>query len=396
MQFDVLIVGAGPAGSSAAYWISHAGFSVALIDKFEFPRDKTCGDGLIPDALTMLTKMGCLDAVLERSFGVKQMRFYSPSLRYFDIDCRCEVIQRMDLDYILQQHSVASGATPIHAHIRSLTPSSDGVLALDGTHQVIAKAKYCILATGANVGLLRSAGFPCEPKASLVATRFYLDSDYVLPHISIQVTPDMIPSNGYGWIFPLPNGKYNIGVGCEVPQTGRQPDLNVYLAHFLDTFPDAKALMRHKRSSTSPTAAVLRTGLNGSLVQKDRILAIGECIGTTFPLTGEGIGKAMESAEIAATHVIHALHSGNLSDLEGYSKDLQTRLAPKYAGYQLAEKWSNHRWFIELICYLAHRSPRIRKKLQAVIEEKIDFRTALRPLNLLKLLGLGCRHFLTR
>ena len=149
------------------------------------------------------------------------------------------------------------------------------------------------------------------------------------------------------------------------------------LNEFLTTFPDAQAIMAGCYEQTEPKASMLRIGLMGSRMQSGRILAIGETIGTTFPLTGEGVGKAMESAKIAAQLIKTAHLSKNLTGLDHFENQVKEELSSKYVGYKLGETWVRRRWFIEVLCRVASRSPWVCQRISDVVSEKVDLKKAL-------------------
>jgi flavin-dependent dehydrogenase len=128
---------------------------------------------------------------------------------------------------------------------------------------------------------------------------------------------------------------------------------------------------------TEPKASMLRTGLMGARMQSGRILAIGETIGTTFPLTGEGVGKAMESAKIAAELIKSAHLSKDSTGLDQFESRVKGELSSKYVGYKLGEAWVRRRWFIEVLCRVASRSPWVCQRIADVVSEKVDLKKAL-------------------
>jgi len=375
---DVLIIGAGPAGSTAAYFLAKVGLSVILADKVAFPREKVCGDGLIPDSLEMLRQLGCLERVQNQAKLISTMRFYSPKGRFFDISSECLTIKRQELDFILHQNACEAGAIPRLMNVRNLETDDQGVIARDESGDELCRARFALIATGANIGLLRRLGMVTQDRPGAVAIRFYAKSSVHLDSIVVQLMPDSGKAVTYAWIFPLPNQEYNIGIGVFfTTPNDPQPDLKKMLHEFLTTFPDAQAIMAGCHDQTEPKASMLRTGLLGARMQSGRVLAIGETIGTTFPLTGEGIGKAMESAKIAAQLIKTAHLSKNIADLNQFENQVKEELSSKYAGYKLGETWVKRRWFIEVLCRVASRSPWICQRISDVVSEKVDLKKAL-------------------
>jgi len=191
---------------------------------------------------------------------------------------------------------------------------------------------------------------------------------------------------GYAWIFPLPNNIYNVGCGIFYkykPEGG--VNLGEMLGAFVDQFSPAEDLLSKGEWLESIHGATLRCGLDGTkCMDGERLLAVGESIGSTFSFTGEGIGKAMETAEIAAEMISSALSEGNLKSLYSYPKVLQDRLRSRYLGYEAAERWMKSPWFLDLVAWRGQRSRRVRNALGKVINEEIDLREALSWRGLIK------------
>jgi flavin-dependent dehydrogenase len=134
----------------------------------------------------------------------------------------------------------------------------------------------------------------------------------------------------------------------------------------IDPFAEAESV-------TPLRGAMLRCGLTGAQTRgSGNILLIGEMIGATFPFTGEGIGKAMESGEIAAEVTHQALESGDFSLLGEYAKRLQRELKPKYLGYQLAEDWLSNPRLNDFVARRINRSSYLHRSVTGVVNETIS------------------------
>ena len=142
---------------------------------------------------------------------------------------------------------------------------------------------------------------------------------------------------------------------------------------FISTFPLAKEIMKRATEKTKLVGAPLRCGFVGMNIPRvGRIISIGESISTTFPFTGEGIGKAMESAEMAAKAISKYLVSGDYNLLAEYDRLLKDELEPKYEGYRKAEKWLAKAWINDFIARRALKSKYIRDCAVGLLEETID------------------------
>ena len=150
-------------------------------------------------------------------------------------------------------------------------------------------------------------------------------------------------------------------------------NLHSVFERFISTFPTAKELMENSTERTKLVGAPLRCGFVGTkALSIGRILSIGESISTTFPFSGEGIGKAMESGEMAANVISNYLVSGNFDVLEEYSRLLKHDLEPKYEGYRKAEKWLSKAWINDFLTRRAQKSKYIQECLLGLLEETID------------------------
>ena len=150
---DVLVVGAGPAGSACAQQLARAGFAVVLADQHEFPRDKVCGDGLIPDAHTAFGRLGVYQQVMQAAQRATHVACIAPRGGRVDVPGRVAVLPRAELDEILRRAAVDAGAQWL-APARFEAPLSDGqrvygarLKCPDGVREV--RAQWVVLATGA-------------------------------------------------------------------------------------------------------------------------------------------------------------------------------------------------------------------------------------------------------
>lgn len=371
MVWDVVIVGAGPAGATAAIYLARNGHKVLLLDKESFPRDKVCGDGLIPDSLRCIDRMGLLSEVKKRGRIISDLTYYSPSRVRIDVKSEMITIKRFYLDNIIVQEAIKSGAVLFQSDVANIEQNDDFVLISTIESRDTIKTKICILATGAHITLGKKIGIIGDSRPNAVAVRCYVRSPLELNSLVFSYDKEIIP--GYGWIFPLPNGEFNIGCGVLRDQviTGNL-NLHRVFDRFVSTFPLAKELITRSTEKTKLVGAPLRCGFVGMSVPRvGRVISIGESISTTFPFSGEGIGKAMESAEMATGTINEYLASGDLNTLDEYDLLLKNQLEPKYEGYRRAEKWLANAWINDFLSRRAQKSQYIRECVVGLIEETI-------------------------
>lgn len=371
--WDAVIVGAGPAGSTVALHLAQRGRSVLLLDRHRFPRDKVCGDGLVEDALRCLERADLLEKVAAGAHALSICSVFSPRRVEVRVPGRYLTIRRVELDEILRAEAVGRGAAFAVGTVSGVRRDGDGLFTVTLEGAPAPRSRCVVLAAGANPALLKRCGVPFRQQEGVAAAiRGYVTSTFELDRLIVSYDRTITP--GYAWIFPLGRGRYNVGCGV-FHDSGRatSPDLHAVLARFLRGFPAARQLMEASVSTTRPKGATIWSGLSAATpVSRDGVLVAGEGIGTTLPLTGEGIGKAMESAELAALAVDAFLSSGDPEALLGYAGLVEGRLRPKYRGYLTAQSWLAWPRLADFICWRARRSPRYATLIAGILTEAVD------------------------
>jgi menaquinone-9 beta-reductase len=339
--WDVIIVGSGPAGAIAAVHLATNGHCVLFVDQERFPRDKVCGDALISDAISSLDKVGLREKICDAGYRSETATVFSPTGVKFDIPGEYITIRRSILDTMIARRGLDVGATFCQGKVIQVAIESDGLASLS-FHKIPKKikARFCIIATGAQVALAKRMGIVDTIQPNALALRCYVRSSFKINSLVGSYERELIP--GYGWIFPIGNDEYNVGVVCHLNGHGNHnKNLHEAFRLFISRFPMAKSLFQNGQIVSPLRGAPLRCGLKGvQLAASGNILCIGETIGTTLPCTWEGIGKAMKSAEIA-TCVIHKAIVDGQPLLAGkhYTSMLKEQMQPKYKGYEIALKW---------------------------------------------------------
>jgi geranylgeranyl reductase family protein len=304
-RVDVVVVGAGPAGAAAAITASARGLSVVCVDKAEFPRDKTCGDGLTANALRLLEELGVSAADLGAAAPefVRETVLVSPSGRRAELPlptngAHAAVVTRRSLDAALVGVARRRGVDIREGcAIEELKPDADGVqLTLaDGT---VLDAAHVIAADG-HWSTVRRALEPDAPRdlGEWHAVRQYFDG-VDDERLWVIFERDLLP--GYAWVFPLPGGRANVGYGV-LRSDGRSGRELKDLWPALLARPVLREILGpHARPSEAVHAWPIPTRYDPERLVHGRVLFAGDAAGVVDPMTGEGIAQAIETGMLAA------------------------------------------------------------------------------------------------
>jgi menaquinone-9 beta-reductase len=346
-RHDVLVIGGGPAGSAAGFWLAKAGHDVCVLERKAFPRDKTCGDGLTPRAVHQLRDMGLEPAIAAHHHRHDGLRAVAhgitlelpwpdhpvfPSYGY--------VVRRRDLDQMVADHAAGAGAT-VRASTEALRPLvRDGLVTgavvkdkATGEAREI-HARYVVVADGSlsrfgrSLGTARDKSYPQG-----IAIRGYFDSP-ISAEPWIESCLDVHDREGrsmpgYGWIFPLGDGTINVGIGLLSTFKGYK-DVNT--THLMTEW----AATAPERWGIDPDAMLAaptggRLPMAGSVNPKvgPNWLIVGDAAGSINPFNGEGIDYAYETARMAADLIDESIISGTAQPLQRYT----ARLDEEYGLY---------------------------------------------------------------
>ena len=369
---DVLVVGAGPAGSAAATLLARGGLDVVLVDQHAFPRDKVCGDGLIPDAHRALRRLGVLDEVMAKAQPVTHAGLISPRGIRVDVPGTLAVLSRRILDDIVCRGAVRAGAR-MFAPLRFVAPLEEagvvvGARLAHGEDERTLRCRWLVLASGAVPQALMACGMALRQGPSGVALRGYLKHEAMQGRIDkLEVVWHRAVAPGYGWIFPCRDGVFNVGVGVF---TGRDVNLRVLFDAFTRVYPAARELVAGGHWLAPLKGAPLRTSLTGARFTRPGLLVTGEAAGSTYAFTGEGIGKAYETGMQAAEAV---LQGRDRSEGDAPVRaDYEARLAalqPRFSLYERANWVNRHPWLADLVLWRGTRSERVRRRMSGVLDE---------------------------
>lgn len=344
---DVLVVGAGPAGSATAAWAARAGLDVTLVDAEVFPRDKPCGDGLTPRAIAELDQLG-LSPWLEgraRNWGLRAAGFGQELYLPWpggSLPRHGGAAPRLELDAAIRQVALDAGVTAIEGQravdVRFEGGQVRGVVFSAGSGRNAEKreitCRRLVVADGAKSQLGRRLGREWHRSTAYgVAARAYIkshrsDDPWISSHLELRGQDDELLS-GYGWVFPLGDGEVNVGVGTLA--TDKHPaDVNLrgLLSHYAESQRDTWQLEGDVRA---PWSALLPMGGAVSGVAGPNWLLVGDAAGCVNPLNGEGIDYGLETGHLAAQLLAGTIPNAHLDYTRQWAPVLRQRYGTAFS-----------------------------------------------------------------
>jgi geranylgeranyl reductase family protein len=352
---DVIVVGAGPAGSTTAYHLAQAGLDVLLLEKTAFPREKVCGDGFTPRAVKQILAMGIDPDPQDgwiRNQGLRiiggGMRLELPWPDLASFPGYGLVRTREDFDEILARQAQKAGAR-LHERTAVTGPVLDalgrivGVSARtsngDGSKgdEIEFRAPLVVAADGNSTRLSLAMGLRKRDDRPMgVAVRTYYtsprtDDDWLESWLELWDGDRLLP--GYGWIFGVGDGTVNAGLGILNSSTAfGKVDYKDLLRRWLDTTPEEWGFREQNRTQPIRGAA-LPMGFNRTPHYTRGLVLVGDAGGMVNPFNGEGIAYAMESGAMAAETIVQALGRPTADARERALEAYPAALKDAYGGY---------------------------------------------------------------
>jgi geranylgeranyl reductase family protein len=353
VESDVIVVGAGPAGSATATHLARRGLNVSLLEKSAFPREKVCGDGLTPRATRQLIRLGIDTSEAAGWLHNKGLRIYGGGDQPFQLEWPDLadfppyglVRPRADFDDLLVRNAEASGVTLYErANVTEpvLDPRTDrivGVTTKDGRRF---SAPMVVAADGNSTRLSLALGLNRRDDRPMgVAVRTYYtsprhDDDYMESWLELwEGKPGesaLLP--GYGWIFGMGDGTCNVGLGIlNTSSAFGKTDYKDLLKRWLDNTPEEWGF-RDENMTAPVRGAALPMGFNRQPHYTRGLLLVGDAGGMVNPFNGEGIAYAMESGEIAADAMAEAHYRGvGTASAERALESYPLKLKAELGGY---------------------------------------------------------------
>ncbi|GAA4181243.1 geranylgeranyl reductase family protein [Streptosporangium oxazolinicum] len=357
---DVIVVGAGPAGSTTAFHLAQAGLDVLLLEKTTFPREKVCGDGLTPRAVKQLIAMG-IDIDAPGWVRNKGLRVVGGGMR-FELDWPelssypdfGLVRTRQDFDEILAANAVKAGVRLLQG-VNVTAPVLDersghivGVVARRDGEEVTYRSRLVVAADGNSTRVSLAMGLhKREDRPMGVAVRTYFESprhddDYLETWLELWDGDTLLP--GYGWIFGVGDGTSNVGLGLlNTSESFKGMDYRDLLKRWVKGMPPEWGYV--EENMTAPIrGAALPMAFNRQPHYTRGLVLVGDAGGMINPFNGEGIAYAMETGHIAAETIVQALGRVTPAQRERVLRAYPQTLKDAYGGY-----FTLGRGFVELI-----------------------------------------------
>lgn len=345
--FDVVVVGAGPAGSSSALHLARRGHRVLLVERSEFPRDKACGDGLTRDSVDLLLGLG-LGRELEGFLKINGLRLHHRGVAKEIDSSRIQgeaglVVPRRELDALLARRAASEGALLLQ-RTRAVDLMFDeacvaGVVLERAGKRIQIRTRLVVAADGAHSRIAARAGLRAGSRTrSGTAMRGYYDVHAeVSPDFHVFVPlPKTTPTSeyaGYGWVFPVRGTIANVGVGFfSTSRDGEMPNLREVFDGFLARLTSTEGPFERLEPIGRLRGGSLVSDHDPGSCHGRGVALVGDAAGLVDPFTGEGIYAALRSGELAARALDEVLRtaSAHSPDLSVYGRLLEEEFAERF------------------------------------------------------------------
>lgn len=394
----VCIIGCGPAGAAAALQLNQEGIDCVVVDKAVFPRDKVCGDGLSGKVPTALKRIDPQLAERLKSFECKVdslgVSFIAPNRERLDVGFVNNVgekvidtpigyvCKRINFDNFLVEEVKKCPHVQLfqNKNITAYQLNPDGYTVTDSDGFDI-KAEMLIIANGAHAPFSKEvAGIEMEPEHFCAGIRAYyknVSGNHPDNFIELHFLKDLLP--GYFWIFPLPNGEANVGLGILSKEARRKKmNLKKELLRIVETDPVLKERFKNAALIGSIDGYGLPLGSKTRKLSGERFLLTGDAGSLIDPFTGEGIGNALYSGRAAAKVAAKAIANNDFSaaGLLWYDKEIERILGQELKLSTRIQKLVRFPYLFNLLLNISARNKKV-KELMSCMFYEVDLRKKL-------------------
>lgn len=369
-QFDIVIIGAGPAGITAALILGNAGLKTVLIEKERFPRSKTCGDGITPDVIHQL---GRISPELQYKFAqVAEITAYNkivltaPNNRTVVVPLREDhgfsrmyAYRRIDLDKLMFDYLKQQGKVQIieKCNVKSVVADQDAVKV--NTTKGILTSGIVIGADGANSVVARALRLPkmSDSDKAFAVRAYFKGIDYGEHGISPRVIfhRDLLP--GYFWVFPFKDGSANVGLGLTMKDLRKNHIKPVDLLMQITKCKELQHMFRMAQLDGKVRGHFIPLGKNRRPISGQRILLTGDAAGLAHPLTAEGIGNAIRSGRIVADHARNCFLQNcfSASFNKKYDEEIYRHMSNEFRNFRYIQRLFRYHAVLNLLARMASR-----------------------------------------